>query len=46
MVDELNDVRIIGIITAVVLLGVALVGMEWETRVSGTQYCHYMHDIQ
>ncbi|XP_014667356.1 PREDICTED: solute carrier family 12 member 2-like [Priapulus caudatus] len=32
IVDELNDVRIIGCITLVVLLGVAMVGMEWEAR--------------
>ena len=35
MIDEKNDVRIIGILTICVLLGIALVGMEWEARV-----CH------
>ena len=34
MVDDLNDVRIIGVITVIVLVGVTLVGMEWEARVS------------
>ncbi|KAK2161001.1 hypothetical protein NP493_1612g00020 [Ridgeia piscesae] len=32
MIDEINDVRVIGAITIVALLGVALIGMEWETR--------------
>ena len=34
MVDELNDVRIIGVITAVALLSIAMIGMAWEARVS------------
>ena len=34
MVDEQNDVRIIGVITVCVLLGVAVIGMEWEARVN------------
>ena len=33
MVDEVNDVRIIGVITICLLLGVAIIGMEWEARV-------------
>ena len=33
MVGEIHDVRIIGLITVTVLLGVALIGMEWEARV-------------
>ncbi|XP_070543648.1 solute carrier family 12 member 2-like isoform X2 [Ptychodera flava] len=32
IVDDINDIRIIGIITVVLLLGVALVGMAWEAR--------------
>ncbi|ELU01077.1 hypothetical protein CAPTEDRAFT_156991 [Capitella teleta] len=32
MVDETNDVRIIGLITIVFLLSIALIGMEWEAR--------------
>ncbi|KAK2151035.1 hypothetical protein LSH36_378g01015 [Paralvinella palmiformis] len=32
MVDHINDVRIIGLITIVLLLAVALIGMEWEAR--------------
>ncbi|CAD5117849.1 DgyrCDS6594 [Dimorphilus gyrociliatus] len=32
MVDEVNDVRIIGLITVVFLLCIALIGMEWEAR--------------
>ncbi|XP_077988491.1 solute carrier family 12 member 2-like [Glandiceps talaboti] len=32
IVDDINDVRIIGLITVILLLGVALVGMAWEAR--------------
>ncbi|XP_061172225.1 solute carrier family 12 member 2-like [Saccostrea echinata] len=32
MVDETNDIRIIGVLTATLLLGIAIVGMEWEAR--------------
>ena len=42
MIDEVNDVRVIGAITIIVLLGVALIGMEWETRVSGRQRVNYL----
>ncbi len=33
MVDSTNDVRIIGIITVICLLGIAMAGMEWEAKV-------------
>ncbi len=33
IVDEINDVRIIGVITIIALLGVTLAGMEWEAKV-------------
>ncbi|KAM6981021.1 solute carrier family 12 member 1 [Aplochiton taeniatus] len=32
MVDELNDIRIIGCITVVLLLGISVAGMEWEAK--------------
>uniref|UniRef100_A0A8C9TXA6 Solute carrier family 12 member 1 n=1 Tax=Scleropages formosus TaxID=113540 RepID=A0A8C9TXA6_SCLFO len=32
MVDEINDIRIIGCITLVLLLGISLAGMEWEAK--------------
>ncbi|XP_062588171.1 solute carrier family 12 member 3-like [Saccostrea cucullata] len=32
MVDETNDIRIIGVLTATLLLGIAIIGMEWEAR--------------
>ncbi|XP_056393273.1 solute carrier family 12 member 2 isoform X2 [Hyla sarda] len=32
MVDELNDIRIIGAITIVLLLGISVAGMEWEAK--------------
>lgn len=33
MFDELNDVRVIGLITVVGLLGITLAGMSWEAKV-------------
>ncbi|XP_054626731.1 solute carrier family 12 member 1 isoform X1 [Dunckerocampus dactyliophorus] len=32
MVDQLNDIRIIGCITVVLLLGISVAGMEWEAK--------------
>ncbi|CAJ1049371.1 solute carrier family 12 member 1 [Xyrichtys novacula] len=32
MIDPLNDIRIIGCITVVVLLGISVAGMEWEAK--------------
>lgn len=32
MVDEVNDIRIIGLITVVLLFGVTLIGLEWVVR--------------
>nr|XP_056721797.1 solute carrier family 12 member 1 [Euleptes europaea] len=32
MVDQTNDIRIIGAITVVVLLGISVAGMEWEAK--------------
>ncbi|XP_051258335.1 solute carrier family 12 member 10, tandem duplicate 1 isoform X2 [Dicentrarchus labrax] len=32
MVDEINDVRIVGVITVTVLLLISLAGMEWESK--------------
>lgn len=34
MVDSINDVRIVGVITLSVLLLISLAGMEWESKVS------------
>uniref|UniRef100_A0A803T2B7 Solute carrier family 12 member 1 n=1 Tax=Anolis carolinensis TaxID=28377 RepID=A0A803T2B7_ANOCA len=33
MVDATNDIRIIGAITVVILLGISVAGMEWEAKV-------------
>lgn len=33
--SRLNDIRLISSITVIVLLGIALVGTEWESKVSG-----------
>ncbi|XP_053195973.1 solute carrier family 12 member 2 isoform X1 [Scomber japonicus] len=32
MTDEINDVRIIGTITIILLLGISVAGMEWEAK--------------
>uniref|UniRef100_A0A8C3ALX0 Solute carrier family 12 member 1 n=1 Tax=Cyclopterus lumpus TaxID=8103 RepID=A0A8C3ALX0_CYCLU len=32
MVDEINDIRIIGCITVVLLLAISIAGMEWEAK--------------
>uniref|UniRef100_A0A3B5BK70 Solute carrier family 12 member 1 n=1 Tax=Stegastes partitus TaxID=144197 RepID=A0A3B5BK70_9TELE len=32
MVDVLNDIRIVGVITVVLLLGISVAGMEWEAK--------------
>lgn len=32
MVDEVNDIRIIGLITVIILFGVAIVGLQWVVR--------------
>ncbi|XP_065589516.1 solute carrier family 12 member 3 [Cyrtonyx montezumae] len=32
MVDPTNDIRIIGVLTVTVLLGISLAGMEWEAK--------------
>ncbi|XP_043402717.1 solute carrier family 12 member 2 isoform X2 [Chelonia mydas] len=32
MLDEMNDIRIIGAITVLILLGISVAGMEWEAK--------------
>ncbi|XP_072137825.1 solute carrier family 12 member 2 isoform X2 [Mobula birostris] len=32
MIDDINDIRIIGTITIVVLFGISVAGMEWEAK--------------
>ncbi|NWH24681.1 S12A1 protein, partial [Grus americana] len=41
MVDESNDIRIIGTITVVCLLGISVAGMEWEAKSSGWERLAY-----
>lgn len=33
MTNEVNDIRIIGTLTVILLLGISLAGMEWEAKV-------------
>lgn len=40
MVDPTNDIRIIGSITVVILLGISVAGMEWEAKVSISKQHH------
>uniref|UniRef100_A0A8C9YV32 Solute carrier family 12 member 3 n=1 Tax=Sander lucioperca TaxID=283035 RepID=A0A8C9YV32_SANLU len=32
MTDELNDIRIVGTLTVILLLGISVAGMEWEAK--------------
>uniref|UniRef100_A0A672M469 Solute carrier family 12 member 2 n=1 Tax=Sinocyclocheilus grahami TaxID=75366 RepID=A0A672M469_SINGR len=32
MTDEINDIRIVGTLTVILLLGISLAGMEWEAK--------------
>lgn len=43
MVDETNDIRIIGCITVVLLLGISVAGMEWEAKVTDLCDAKKMH---
>lgn len=46
MVDEINDIRIIGCITVVVLLGISVAGMEWEAKVRAEKsYAGYFQPL-
>ena len=38
MTDEINDVRIIGLITVLVLFGIAMLGMDWESKVGQNNF--------
>lgn len=40
MVDPTNDIRIIGSITVVILLGISVAGMEWEAKVIFSKWCY------
>lgn len=40
IVDPTNDIRIIGVVTVTVLLGISLAGMEWEAKVTLTSLTH------
>lgn len=39
MTDEINDIRIIGTITVILLLGISVAGMEWEAKVRSSAVC-------
>lgn len=38
MVDRMNDIRIIGVITVTCLLGISMAGMAWESKVSSSKH--------
>lgn len=40
MTDDINDIRIIGTITVILLLGISVAGMEWEAKVRRPALCH------
>lgn len=37
MTDELNDIRIVGTLTIILLLGISVAGMEWEAKVCAVE---------
>lgn len=39
MTDNINDIRIIGTITVILLLGISVAGMEWEAKVRRSPVC-------
>lgn len=41
MVDEINDIRIVGIITVLLLLSVTLVGLEWVVGIIVVIVMHF-----
>lgn len=41
MTDELNDIRIVGTLTVILLLGISVAGMEWEAKVH--RDTHHIH---
>uniref|UniRef100_A0A665WQN3 Solute carrier family 12 member 3-like n=1 Tax=Echeneis naucrates TaxID=173247 RepID=A0A665WQN3_ECHNA len=45
MVDSVNDLRIVGVITVTVLLVISLAGMEWESKVSTYLHCRLVFMI-
>lgn len=45
MVDPLNDIRIIGVITVTCLLAISLAGMEWESKVCVRIKEHFVYTV-
>ncbi|KAJ3597146.1 hypothetical protein NHX12_003546 [Muraenolepis orangiensis] len=45
MVDAINDIRIIGVITVTGLLAISLAGMEWESKKQAKGFFNYQADI-
>lgn len=43
MTDELNDIRIVGTLTIILLLGISVAGMEWEAKVCPIE--HHMQKV-
>lgn len=41
MLDQINDVRIIGTITVILLLGISVAGMEWEAKAGDLVYLQF-----
>lgn len=42
MTDELNDIRIVGTLTIILLLGISVAGMEWEAKVELEIMKHFL----
>lgn len=43
MTDELNDIRIVGTLTVILLLGISVAGMEWEAKVGAHSVAEQGH---
>uniref|UniRef100_A0A3B3CSM1 Solute carrier family 12 member 3 n=1 Tax=Oryzias melastigma TaxID=30732 RepID=A0A3B3CSM1_ORYME len=42
VVDSINDVRIVGVVTVTILMCITVAGMEWEYKVEGTCQQHFI----
>lgn len=46
MTDNINDIRIIGTITVILLLGISVAGMEWEAKVGTGSHLWYSTSVR
>ncbi|TRY56775.1 hypothetical protein DNTS_032963 [Danionella cerebrum] len=46
MIDQTNDIRVIGTITVILLLGISVAGMEWEAKATGIMADNFGPDFR